>query len=304
MNILCATDLLQKSDAAVARAHQLRKLTGGRLTLLHVVAPGDAHEGALEQRMLSAQSRLAQRARRATSPVELIVRCGRPATVLREVAHARRAELIVLGPHERDTVGDALRGTLAERIVGDCRCPVLIVRRDAREEYRSVMLALDGSANGHVINAAEALPTAPGTRVVVHAHEPPYEALMTTLRAGDPNLARYSAESMAQAVALIRGRLRSHSRDPRQYRVLVMEARPATAILRAATESPPQLLVLGTRGLGRFRRALLGSTAYEVLNATDCDMLLVPDSAMRASRRLAAARGPRATLDDPGPGAA
>jgi hypothetical protein len=40
------------------------------------------------------------------------------------------------------------------------------------------------------------------------------------------------------------------------------------------------------------------------LSATDCDMLLVPDSAMRASRRLAAARGPLATLDDPGPGAA
>src|SRR5689334_16082891 len=128
MNILCATDLLPKTDAAVERAHQMRKLTGGRLTFLHVVQPGDAHEGTLEQRMLSAQSRLARRARRATAPVELVVRCGRPATVLREVAAARRADLVIVGPHVVDAVGDALRGTTIERVIGEVRCPVLIVR--------------------------------------------------------------------------------------------------------------------------------------------------------------------------------
>jgi nucleotide-binding universal stress UspA family protein len=288
MKVLCATDLHEKSEAAVAQAHLLRKLSGGRLTLLHVVAPGEAHEGTLEQRMLSAQSRLAQRARHATSPVELIVRCGRPAAVVREVARARRADLVILGPHVRDTWGDALRGTLGERIVADSQCPVLIVRRESQHQYSSVMLALDGSTSDHIVDAAEALPTAPGPRLVVHAHEPPYEAFMTLLRAGDADLAGYSADSMAQAVALIRRGLRRHSRDPRQYRVMVMEARPATAILRAVGQSSPDLLVLGTRGLGRLRRALLGSTAHEVLNATDCDVLLVPDGVSRASRRVAA----------------
>jgi universal stress protein E len=288
MNVLCATDLLEKSDAAVARAHQIHKLSGGRLTLLHVVTPGEGHEGTLEQRMLSAQSRLAQRARRATSPVELIVRCGGPAAVVREVAAARRVDLVILGPHARDTWGDALRGTLGERIVAGSQCPVLIVRRESEHQYSSVMLALDGSRSEHIVDAAESLPTAPGPRLVVHAHEPPYEAFMTLLRAGDPDLAGYSADSMAQAMALIRRGLRRHSRDARGYRVMVMEARPATAIVRAVGETSPDLLVLGTRGFGRLRRALLGSTAHEVLNATDCDVLLVPDGFSRASGRVAA----------------
>ena len=74
-------------------------------------------------------------------------------------------------------------------------------------------------------------------------------------------------------------------------------------IRRAIGDSDPDLVVLGTRGLGRFWRALLGSTAHEVLNATDRDVLLVPDRAMRASRKVAVSHAGAAPLDD-GPGAA
>ena len=306
MKLLCATDLLPKSDAAVDRAHQMRKQSGGRLTFLHVVNTGDAHEGTLEQRMLSAQSRLAHRARRATAPVELVVRCGRPAAILREVAAARRADLLIIGPHVADSVPDALRGTFLERVIGEARCPVLVVRRPVDEPYRNVMLALDGSTNcGHLISLAETLPL--GTSdpwSIVHAHEPPYEAMMATLRAGDPAVARYGVESMAQAVTATREIVRQHSIDPRRYRVVVIEARPTTAILRAAGDSPPDLMVLGTRGLGRFRRALLGSTAHEVLASTTCDLLLAPDTVTRAARLPANAGRASAVPDDPGPGAA
>ena len=306
MNLLCATDLLPKTDAAVERAHQMRKLSGGRLTFLHVVSAGDAHEGTLEQRMLSAQSRLAHRARRATAPVELVVRCGRPAAVLREVAAARRADLVIVGPHVTDSVPDALRGTFLERIIGEARCPVLIVRRPVVEPHRNVMLALDGSRTcGQLISLAESLPLGTTDQwSIVHAHEPPYEAMMTTLRAGDPAVMRYAAESMAQAVNATRDIVRRHSMNPRRYRVVVVEARPATAILRAAADSPPDLLVLGTRGLGRFRRALLGSTAHEVLHSTDCDLLLAPDAVTRAARLPANAGRASALPDGPGPGAA
>ena len=89
--------------------------------------------------------------------------------------------------------------------------------------------------------------------------------------------------------------LERHSRHPRRYRVMLMDARPGAAIRQAARELRPDLLVLGTRGHGSFRRALLGSTAQEALDATDCDVLLVPET-------TAPAKGP---VDDaPGPIAA
>jgi nucleotide-binding universal stress UspA family protein len=308
MKILCATDLLPKTDGAIERAHQLRSELGSRLTLMHVVTPGTTQDGTLEQRLLSANSRLAARARRATAPVELVVRCGRPAKVVTEVARARHAELVVIGPHQVDPLVDAVKGTLTEHIVGDARCPVLIVRRRVRDEYRSVMLALDGSpASRGVIDAAEALGLSrrgvDRRLTAIHAHEPPYEAMMTSVGVGDANVAKYAAATLAQAAEAMRAQLRARSDHPERYRLLVAEGRPVSAIRRAIDEVTPDLVILGTRGLGRFRRALLGSTANEIMRSTDCDVLLVPETAVRAARR-AQARGAGPRPDDFGPGAA
>jgi nucleotide-binding universal stress UspA family protein len=55
------------------------------------------------------------------------------------------------------------------------------------------------------------------------------------------------------------------------------------------------LLVLGTRGHGRIRRALLGSTAHEVLRETECDVLLVPEGARRVAHPVGDDPGPKAT---------
>lgn len=194
---------------------------------------------------------------------------------------------------------DALRGTFIERLLTDARCPVLVVRRPGREPWRRYLLAADGSATtGAVIRIAERLPLAPDDKLsVVHAHEPPYEAMMHSVGVGNLNVARYASASLSEAAAAVHAELQRHSRHPHRYRVLLMDARPAVAIGQAIQETNPDLLVLGTRGHGRFRRALLGSTAYEVLNTTDCDVLLVPESRF--------GRKPQPPIDDdPGPMAA
>lgn len=330
MKLLCATDLKPKSEAAVDRAYQLAHALNSSLTLVHVVPTVAADEGTLEQRLLSASSRMAQRARHAVARntrrddsqivrdedsqsarnddsqrekggdvrAELVVRCGRPANVVGE--EAEHAALIVIGPHEPAAV-DALRGTLSEKLLSDARCPVLVVRRPASEPYRQVLLAVDGSrATGAVVRAAERLPVAPDAGfAVVHAHEPPYEAMMNTVGVGNLSVASYASASMSQAATQIRAQLRIHSLDWRRYRVMLMDARPVAAIRQAMLETRPDLLVLGTRGHGRFRRALLGSTALEVLGSVDCDVLVVPEAMLRAVPRRA-----DPPEDDPGPQAA
>ncbi len=294
MKLLCATDLTPKSDAAVDRAYQLREAMNTPLTLVHVVSPIGADEGTLEQRLLSASSRLALRAKHAGAETELVVRCGRPSNVVSEEAHTAR--LIVMGPHAGKPLADALHGTFSERLLAEASCPVLMVRRPGREPYRQMLLALDGTTHsGRVVRAAEMLPIAEASGyAVVHAHEPPYEAMMNTVGVGNVSVASYASASMSQAAAAIHAALRLHSLDWRRYRVLLMDARPGPAIREAVRETNPHLLVLGTRGHGRFRRALLGSTAHEVIDTTDCDVLLVPDASVRAPHRPPDAPGPQA----------
>jgi nucleotide-binding universal stress UspA family protein len=199
-----------------------------------------------------------------------------------------------------------LRHSFSERLVTQAPCPILVVRKPVRGAYGNVLLALDGSASGrHVVRAAEAVPRAADAELaVVHAHEPPYQAMMSSVGVGQGNVAEYAATSMSQAATWIRRELRQHSRESQRYRVILVDARPGPAIRTVIRNRQPELLVLGTRGHGRFRRVLLGSTANEILREADCDVLLVPDSAIRAARRAPRAPRTRGFHPPAGPGAA
>ena len=53
------------------------------------------------------------------------------------------------------------------------------------------------------------------------------------------------------------------------------EGRPGQALVEYCAEIGAELLVVGTRGRGRVKGFLLGSTAQDVVNRGGCDMLLV-----------------------------
>jgi nucleotide-binding universal stress UspA family protein len=53
------------------------------------------------------------------------------------------------------------------------------------------------------------------------------------------------------------------------------EGHPAAEILRAARETPCDLIVMGTHGRTGFRRMLMGSVAEEVLRRAPCPVLTV-----------------------------
>jgi nucleotide-binding universal stress UspA family protein len=58
------------------------------------------------------------------------------------------------------------------------------------------------------------------------------------------------------------------------HRVLETKMEPAGALVRAAAEA--QLLVVGSRGRGGFKRLLLGSTAHAVLTHIPCPIVITP----------------------------
>jgi nucleotide-binding universal stress UspA family protein len=75
--------------------------------------------------------------------------------------------------------------------------------------------------------------------------------------------------------------LQRHTSDAVHYNIAVEQMQPAAAIRRAAGRLHPDLIVLGTRGHGRLRRALLGSVARDVLNTATSDLLIIPDGSLR-----------------------
>src|ERR1700733_3787988 len=62
MRILCATDLLPKSDAAIERAGVLADHLGADLMMLHIVSP-DGAQGTLEERLQNGLPQITARTR-------------------------------------------------------------------------------------------------------------------------------------------------------------------------------------------------------------------------------------------------
>jgi len=287
MRILCATDLLPKSDAAVDRAAMIARGLDADLSLVHVVASSRS-EDALErrvQRALTSMTRFRVPRWQHRAVPNVLLRAGNPASEVVRVLREARAQLVVLGPHRRRRVRDALGGTIAEKVLGARCCPVLIVRREPLTAYRNILLALDLSpASGEVVETAESLIRTTGAAsAVIHAFEPPYSGVFGHVQpdmesVGAANCAeRYEAKNALQRV------LTRRSQEPERYDLILSSAFPAEAVLRAIARKQPDLLVMGTRGHGRVLRGLLGSVTDRVLRSVACDVLIVPRGSLERS---------------------
>ena len=285
-HIMVATDLLPKSRPALERGAILARALGANVTLVHVV-PVEPWEDEAAERSRDALEQMTQLAQdpiwSGVVQLDTLVSSGSPGRVLLEVATANGVDLLVLGPHQKRTLREAINenfaGTIATRLLAAKTCPILIVRESARREYQRVLMALDLTPIASAaIRAAETMMIEPRADVsVLHAFAAPYMGLIEHGDPGQGMSTRYKSLWNSHATVSIRSLLRRASSDFARYGIQIDDATPARAILNAIDLQEPDLLVMGTRGRGPLRRALLGSVANEVLNEAWCDVFVVPE---------------------------
>jgi nucleotide-binding universal stress UspA family protein len=295
MKILCATDLTLKSDAAVDRAGVLATQLDAELVLLHVVAHS-AFASVLEQRLQSSMERMKERTRppqwrHALAP-NTIIRIGGAPEVVSRTAEDIGADLVVLGPHSRETRGP-LMGPITARLLNERQWPVLIARQPVHGSYRRVLMALDlNPESAAVIRAAESLVLRDETEAsVVHSCHVPYNALLDAAGMAQQTIADFPGMVTAQARENIAGLLERESGGSIDYSVMVSRNSAAVAIEDVAGRLQPDLIIMGTRGHGPVRRALLGSVASRVMESAMRDVLVVPEHKMAGSLRISPTRG-------------
>jgi nucleotide-binding universal stress UspA family protein len=282
MRVVCATDLLPRSEAAVERASLVADQLGADLTLLHVVAPGES-ERALEQTLQAAVSQMKSRSQppmwRGQRVPNVVIRAGSPARIIRETTAHSKAQLLVLGPHRKRPIRDTFEGTIAEKALTARTCPLLVVQDEPRSSYRRILLALDLSeTSAGAIRAAESLVLSPDAdATIVHAFEPPYQGMLHYADVGLASAARYAISWKREARTAVRDLLKYESADFTRYDILIEQLPTAVGILHTIERYKPDLLVMGTSGGGRLRRALVGSVANRVLHEANCDALIVPE---------------------------
>lgn len=137
--ILVPTDFSAPSIDALHYARELASGRGATLIALHVVDPfhpdwrmdtGTLQRAAHAQAQHRLQELLARELPGARAIPEL--REGHPVEEITAVARKCGADLIVIATHGRSGLQHVLLGSVAERVVRQAPCPVLVVRKPSK----------------------------------------------------------------------------------------------------------------------------------------------------------------------------
>jgi nucleotide-binding universal stress UspA family protein len=134
--VLVPTDFSEASLAGLRAASDWQRQTKGLVLLLHVTEPAleglriqtaelhHAAEEAAKQRLRS----LVQEHFSHPENVTILVRAGNPADMICRTAADEEAGVILMPTHGRTGLGHLLLGSVAEKVVRQAPCSVLVVR--------------------------------------------------------------------------------------------------------------------------------------------------------------------------------
>lgn len=260
-HILVAHDLSPDADLALQRAAGLARLTGARISLLHVLDDRDSSNDEQAARTLL-QQRLQQNE---LSQIEPWIRRGQPVEEILTQAEGLEADLLVMGRHHKGS-NQGFAGTTLERIMLESPAPLLLVITPADAPYQRAMAALDFSrCASRAMQCAWELLGDGAELHALHVHE------MAEVHGPDPEGLALQQELFDQLVEDIQqqlpdnGALLSYS---------LYQGERNNCMDAALRDLQPQLLALGSHSRGEMSSALLGSLARQFLDNPPCDLLI------------------------------
>lgn len=278
--LLAATDLSSRSDPVLQRAILLSAHFGARLTLLNVVGDGGTAGHIVRAKRRAARllkDEAARLAAMATVQPDILVKAGRPVSVIAETAKAEKADLVIMGRRARALRG-LIRATTAEQVIRTAQLPVLIVGKEAATTYRRVLLALDVSdTSARAVRIARSLRLLDAAEMaILHVFTPRARFLLDCAGADRDVITKHVVNTALGAADQLIPFLRREGLDAPENQVLLEDGDPFGAIMAAIDRRRPDLLVIGTRAHTGLKRLLLGSTADLIIRHGDCDLLVVP----------------------------
>jgi nucleotide-binding universal stress UspA family protein len=300
MKILVPVDGSRYSDAALAFVASRTKLIGAKpaVELLNVQAPVPPRIERIASRA-TIRAYLAAEANRILEPaVAELLRAGLavdsnftvgvPGAEIARAAARSGADLIVMGSHGHSAVKGLLLGSVTQAVLASCTTPLLIVRDAAapRRDALKVGIAVDGSQYGAaaVRYALEHRDLWGESPTLVLLHVVPDLAAFVIPGLGDAPLRLYKPE---QVVAMQSRRFDEAVAPAREQferagvaadAVCLVGNDAGDEIAAYARQSGLDVLVLGSRGRGALKSAVLGSVATRVAAQCRTPLLLIREA--------------------------
>ena len=268
-------------------------------TLLPGAEPGVEAALALDERIRSDEGAYLRRIASRVSAesgvtVTPVLLDGPAATTLIAYATSREPHLLVMTTHGRGTVGRLFLGSVADRLVRQLHCPVLLIgpgsvptkaRPDGR---RHVLVPLDGSAPAEAA-IDQVLAVFPRNEVVLELVQVvvPLRGLLIPVEgplapAGKEKQALLAANRYLHAVAV-----RLRKLGLLVHAEVHLDPSVADALITHAVTHRSDLIAIATHGLGGVERMLLGSVADKLVRGAPVPLLVWNPQPGVSSRVLA-----------------
>jgi nucleotide-binding universal stress UspA family protein len=201
------------------------------------------------------------------------VRMADVAQEIVDLAEEQKVGLIAVGSRGRSRIKRALMGSVSDSVVRYAHCPVLVARWKPLIFPARILVATDGSEEA-TLAAKTAAELAHRTYSELHlasvadAYSSYYDVhkpgLVKNLRQRAQEVLDDQVKKIEQSGGKVAGK-----------HVSVSERHPAEGIVQVAEEAEADLIVMGSRGLGGIRRALMGSVSDSVVRHAHCPVLVV-----------------------------
>ncbi len=210
--------------------------------------------------------------------VEFLVKSGKPADVLNEVAKNLEASVMIVSAN--DMTKERL-GSVAARCVRSAPCDVLILRDWHGGDFQKIVVCTDFSeTSDRAINSAAAITRECGGELeIVNVMYPPNrDSWGEVLEHAADSPVSYAEECRTKVGQMMESCLKRHQAelDGVRYETMILESQmPSVAITEHVKASGSELVVLGTRGHSAIVSYFLGTNAERLIHDAAVSVLAV-----------------------------
>jgi nucleotide-binding universal stress UspA family protein len=217
--------------------------------------------------------------------VNAIVEEGLVAAVITDVAGRNPGTVVALATHGKVGLGRLFSGSVADEVLRNTSCPVLLLGPHHAERagrgFGAAIVPLDGSELGEkALPLASGLSRALGTDLVLLRVQPASENPLEVAAVGTDRATSESDQIALNYLHAVRDDLKrngAHSSDQR-----LVYGKPADGILEVAkeveAEHPGTFIIMTTHGRSGALRLALGSVADSVIHSAEQPVLVVHPS--------------------------